>query len=54
MLLRTVTVLIALTFGVMAYAQVAPVSRPSVITPAQTITARNGMEIGRASCRERV
>jgi len=45
MLLRTVTVLIALTFGVMAYAQVAPVSRPSVITPAQTITARNGMVV---------
>ena len=45
MLLRTVTVLIALTFGVAAYAQVAPVSRPSVITPAQTITARNGMVV---------
>ena len=45
MLLRTVTVLIALTFGVMAYAQVAPVSRPSVITPAQTITAGNGMVV---------
>ena len=45
MLLRTVTVLIALTFGVAAYAQVAPVSRPSVITPAQTITAGNGMVV---------
>ncbi len=45
MLLRTVTVLIALTFGVMAYAQVAPVTRPSVITPAQTITAGNGMVV---------
>jgi gamma-glutamyltranspeptidase/glutathione hydrolase len=45
MLLRTVTVLIALTFGVMAYAQVAQVARPSVITPAQTITARNGMVV---------
>jgi gamma-glutamyltranspeptidase/glutathione hydrolase len=45
MLLRTVTVLIALTFGATAYAQVAPVSRPSVITPAQTITAGNGMVV---------
>src|SRR5262245_20296953 len=45
MLLRTVTVLIALTFGATAYAQVAPVTRPSVITPAQTITARNGMVV---------
>ena len=45
MLLRTVTVLIALTFGVTAYAQVAPVPRPSVITPAQTITAGNGMVV---------
>src|SRR6476469_3826439 len=45
MLLRTVTVLIALTFGVAAYAQVAPVSRPSVLTPAQTITAGNGMVV---------
>ncbi|HSJ40554.1 MAG TPA: gamma-glutamyltransferase [Xanthobacteraceae bacterium] len=45
MLLRTVTVLIALTFGVTAYAQVAPVSRPSVITPAQTITAGNGLVV---------
>jgi gamma-glutamyltranspeptidase/glutathione hydrolase len=45
MLLRTVTVLIALTFGVTAYAQVAPVSRPSLITPAQTITADNGMVV---------
>ena len=45
MLLRTVTVLIALTFGATAYAQVAPVSRPSVITPAQTITAGNGLVV---------
>ena len=43
MLVRTVTVLIALTFGATAYAQVAPVTRPSVITPAQTIMAGNGM-----------
>src|SRR6476661_3436045 len=45
MLVRTATVLIALTFGATAYAQVAPVSRPSVITPAQTITAGNGMVV---------
>ena len=45
MLVRTVTVLIALTFGATAYAQVAPVTRPSVITPAQTIMAGNGMVV---------
>ena len=32
-------------FGATAYAQVAPVSRPSVIAPAQTITAGNGMVV---------
>jgi gamma-glutamyltranspeptidase / glutathione hydrolase len=45
MLVRTATVLIALMFGATAYAQVAPVSRPSVITPAQTIMAGNGMVV---------
>ena len=45
MLARTVTLLIALLFGAGAYAQVAPVSRPSLITPAQTITAGNGMVV---------
>jgi gamma-glutamyltranspeptidase/glutathione hydrolase len=45
MLVRTVTLLIALMFGATAYAQVAPVTRPSVITPAQTITAGNGMVV---------
>ena len=45
MLVRTVTFLIALTFGATAYAQVAPVTRPSVITPAQTIMAGNGMVV---------
>ena len=45
MLGRTVTLLIALLFGAAAYAQVAPVSRPSLIAPAQTITAGNGMVV---------
>jgi gamma-glutamyltranspeptidase/glutathione hydrolase len=45
MFVRTVTVLIALMFGATAYAQVAPVTRPSVITPAQTIMAGNGMVV---------
>jgi len=45
MFVRTVTVLIALMFGATAYAQVAPVSRPTVITPAQTIMAGNGMVV---------
>ena len=42
---RTVSVLIALMFSAAAYAQVAPVSRPSVIAPAQTILAHNGMVV---------
>ncbi|HYV72312.1 MAG TPA: gamma-glutamyltransferase [Pseudolabrys sp.] len=45
MLVRTVTVLIALMFGATAYAQVAPVSRSPVITPAQTVMAGNGMVV---------
>jgi gamma-glutamyltranspeptidase / glutathione hydrolase len=45
MFVRTVTVLIALMFGATAYAQVAPVTRPTVITPAQTIMAGNGMVV---------
>ena len=45
MLARTVSVLIALVFSATAYAQVAPVSRPSVIAPAQTILADNGMVV---------
>ena len=42
---RTVSVLIALVFSATAYAQVAPVSRPPVIAPAQTILAHNGMVV---------
>ena len=45
MFVRTVTVLIALMFGATAYAQVAPVSRSPVITPAQTVMAGNGMVV---------
>src|SRR5215831_19079837 len=45
MLVRTVTVLIALMFGATAYAQVAPVPRSPVITPAQTVMAGNGMVV---------
>src|SRR5215510_4655496 len=45
MLVRTITVLIALMFGATAYAQVAPVSRSPVITPAQTVMAGNGMVV---------
>ncbi len=42
---RTITLLIALLFGAAVHAQVAPVSRPSLIAPAQTITAGNGMVV---------
>src|SRR5499427_10126949 len=45
MLVRTVAVLIALMFGATAYAQVAPVPRSPVITPAQTVMAGNGMVV---------
>ncbi|MGB8998090.1 MAG: gamma-glutamyltransferase [Pseudolabrys sp.] len=42
---RTASFLIALLFSVTVHAQVAPVSRPSAIVPAQTILAHNGMVV---------
>lgn len=42
---RTASFLIALLFSATVHAQVAPVSRPSAIVPAQTILAHNGMVV---------
>ena len=42
---RTASFLIALVFSATVHAQVAPVSRPSAIVPAQTILAHNGMVV---------
>jgi gamma-glutamyltranspeptidase/glutathione hydrolase len=42
---RTASLLIALLFSATVHAQVAPVSRPSAIVPAQTILAHNGMVV---------
>jgi gamma-glutamyltranspeptidase/glutathione hydrolase len=42
---RTASFLIALLFSATVHAQVAPVSRPSAIVPAQTIFAHNGMVV---------